>query len=35
MAHAATAADRREVHHSYDLADYDLTPAAVDAAFSR
>ena len=26
---------RREVRHSYDLEDYDLTPEAVDAAFSR
>ena len=26
---------RHEVRHSYDLADFDLTPQAVDAAFSR
>ena len=26
---------RHEARHSYDLADYDLTPAAVDAAFAR
>ena len=26
---------RHEVRHTYDLADYDLTPEAVDAAFSR
>ena len=26
---------RHEVRHSYDLNDYDLTPEAVDAAFSR
>ena len=26
---------RREVRHSYDLADYDLTGESVDAAFSR
>ena len=26
---------RREVRHSYDLEDYDLTPEAVDAAFAR
>lgn len=26
---------RHEVRHRYDLADYDLTPEAVDAAFAR
>ena len=26
---------RHEVRHSYDIEDYDLTPEAVDAAFSR
>ena len=26
---------RHEARHSYDLADYDLTPEAVDAAFAR
>ena len=26
---------RHEVRHRYDLADYDITPAAVDAAFAR
>ena len=26
---------RHEVRYSYDLNDYDLTPEAIDAAFSR